>query len=62
MAKYRSVPYITIGENGEDVFVTDIEVRQFIFWHFVARVQDDDEEYVRNRVAEIIDILENPNR
>lgn len=62
MYQYRITRWSEEDENGNEVFVAQIQARDFLLWHNVTEVRDTDREYVENRAAEIIGILEYPNR
>lgn len=53
---------VEINESIFGGFEACIYVKGWIRWHLVTKVEDDDIDYVENRAAEIVDILENPNR
>lgn len=62
MERLRICQYVTYDDEDNEVYVAEIQVRNFIFWHTVTQIEDDDQEYVKNRAEEILDILSNPNR
>lgn len=62
MPKYQKIMSYDIDFHGDITHHAEIQVRNFLFWHTVTEISDEDYDYVSDRADEIIDILKNPAR
>lgn len=60
--KYRIYYYETIeyipGSGMVHMYHATVQVKGSLWWHDVCHIDDQIDEYVRNRAEEIVDILE----